>query len=699
MQELTLALAIILCAGFAAAKLGQTLRLPSVTGYIVAGLLLGPSGLNIIPRDPSGANLEHFTQIALMLIAFGIGEHLELKRLQHTLYHVLCITLFESLTAFFLVSTGCYFFAVHSGLIGPAWSTSDLIILAMLLGTVSIATAPASTLHVIRETQAAGPMTSTLMQVVATNNGLAIISFGIVLSIARHMEGATAAASSLANVMISITDIFFSLGVGLVTGLAIDLIIGRLQRRSEMLTIGLALLLLGGEISRLFNLSPLLTGMMTGFIIVNRARRDVRLFRIINAFEPPVYVIFFTLAGAHLDLKMLTVAGWLGLIYFLFRAAGKAGGAAIGATVAKAASTIRHNIGLALMPQAGVAIGLVFLIQGAYPELKTFSEILTPVVLAGVLLAELAGPAAVRQAVTKAGETPDAIAPDTSATAGDQGQCLVPWTWPRLIPHKEPNGTIVIGAASPKTVGCLVRIATLLGHQLKAQPMAVRIVTGKHGLHDDIDLLFNKERFEAKQIGYELSNRVVRAESIATGLIAAAMQEKARAIVLGHPLGNQAQDFQQVVDGVARSAPCPVILVRLSGILHTERILVPFTSTAELPALLNLLKALTTVGRHRITLLRLLPSETDEEESSHCERRTLDWALQNSLGSCAFCRAVATEARMESILLEAEHHDIIVMVAGKQSGLQRLFFGSLASDIALRCQKPMILIHEPRSER
>ena len=180
-MEITFLLAVILTVGFIAAKAGQALRLPSVTGFIAAGVLLGPSGLNIITAEATGNQLRHFTQIALMLIAFGIGEHLELKRLQVTAKTVLAICLVDTAAALFLIAGAILLVTWGTGAGGAGWHFKDYLVLALILGTVSIATAPGTMLCITRECRAVGPVTTTLLQVVAVNNGLAIVLFGMAL--------------------------------------------------------------------------------------------------------------------------------------------------------------------------------------------------------------------------------------------------------------------------------------------------------------------------------------------------------------------------------------------------------------------------------------------------------------------------------------------------------------------------------------
>jgi Kef-type K+ transport system membrane component KefB len=286
-METTLALALLMGAGLLAAKLAQLARLPSVTGFICAGLLLGPSGVNLIKEETLEADLSHFAEIALMLIAFGIGEHLDMRHLRRSLRSVGFISLFEAWGACLLVAGGT-FAAAWLTKVGPGeWGLREYLCLGALLGGVATATAPAATFHVMRELRASGPLTRTLMAVVALDDGLAIIIFGVVLAVVGTVIGAGEGGLLFAighGLMESVGSVL----LGLACGMLIDLFVHRLKRRGEMLTAGLALILLGGEVARLLGLSPLLAGMGAGFAIVNRDRRDVRVFRTINDFEPPI---------------------------------------------------------------------------------------------------------------------------------------------------------------------------------------------------------------------------------------------------------------------------------------------------------------------------------------------------------------------------------------------------------------------------
>jgi Kef-type K+ transport system membrane component KefB len=699
-MEITLLLAVILIVGFLAAKAGQTFRLPSVTGFIAAGVFLGPSGLNIITAEATSNQLAHFTQIALMLIAFGIGEHLELKRLKITAKTVLSICLADIVAAFLLVAGGIFFITWLTSPAGAGWHTKDYLVLAIILATVSIATAPGTILFITRESRAVGPMTTTLLQVVAVNNGLAIVLFGVALVLARQVVGAEQ--TILGTILVILAKISFSLLLGIATGLVIDFVIHRLQDRGEMLTAGLALLLLSGETARLLKLSPLLVGIAIGFTIVNRDHRDVRLFRTLNSFEPPIYVLFFTLAGAHLDFSALTVAGWLGFVYFLLRFTTKTAGAYLGGTLAGAPDIVRKYLGLALVPQAGVAIGLIFLINND-PNLHVYAAILTPTVLVGVLFAELIGPACTKYALDRSGEVPgtngraarveEQHGKDFLPEEAGEAQ-LVPWSWEKLIPPPSSKGTVIFGVSHQSTVNGLARMATLLAHHFKAQPVALSIDTGPHPQIDTTGL-FEYAALEVRSIGYTLHTSEARADSLAKGIITAAKEKEAIAVLLGYPFQRTEHSFNKIVEEVSAASSCPLIIVRFTGILHTERILVPIVHSADLETVGDTLCALAHVGKHSITLLRLLSADVQDQEADDYEKKLYNWAAGKKL-PFVNCIVTKTEARLETIIKEGQVHDLLIMGVSEGSGIKKMLLGSLADDVAENCQRPMLLVHRPR---
>jgi Kef-type K+ transport system membrane component KefB/nucleotide-binding universal stress UspA family protein len=707
MHDVTFALAVLLVAGFLTAKLGQLLKLPSVTGYILAGLLLGPSGVGLITKDVMGSQLEHFTQIALMLIAFGIGEHLELKRLKYMIKSIGLIGLCETSGAFLLVFTGTFFVARATYHGDPIWTISNLFVLALLLAAVSVATAPAATLHVMRELKAKGPLTSTLMAVVAVDDALAIMFFGVAISFAHHVLGGTG--SIVVAVGKSLGEIFFSLSAGVITGFILDFTVKHLRHKGEMLTLGLAMLLLCGETARLFHFSPLLSGMAAGFVIINRGRRDVRVFNLLHAFEPPILVLFFTLAGAHLHFISLAVAGWIGLSYFLLRGLGKIAGAYTGSRIAATPVTVRRFLGIALIPQAGVAIGLIFLIQSD-PRLTLFSDVITPVVLAGVVLSELVGPLCAKFAVERAGEAtfgkkkyrerPPNHTFDVRVNKPEIVR-LVPWIWEQLTIPENSNGTVIVGGSHIQTVSALARIAALIANYHQALPLAVRVVSEKskrtsHEQRRIQEKLFEAAEKETKELGTRLGFEVVRAKSVPDGIVAIARKNRSFGIVVGHPQ-RKVNEYHRVVERVANQAACPVIVARFVGELHTERILVPIIDHEDLTTIKSVLCSLAAIGHHHILLLRLMASGSSRE-ALVSEKKDLErWTEKAGLACGITFKVKSSEALLESIVKESEHHDLLVMAAEESQGLPRLFFGSLSEDVARNCNTSMLVIYSPKT--
>jgi succinyl-CoA synthetase beta subunit len=184
---------------------------------------------------------------------------------------------------------------------------------------------------------------------------------------------------------------------------------------------------------------------------------------------------------------------------------------------------------------------------------------------------------------------------------------------------------------------------------------------------------------------------------VASGIVATAEKYKTWGIVLGYPSSGTAQAFQNVVESVADMASCQVIVVRFAGVLHTERILVPIIRDRDLQTVSGVIAALSGVGRHRITILRLMDANVSEQELTMMERNMLSWAGREKLLPYIHCRVVTTSARLASIVQESLQHDLIVMAASETQGLQRFFFGSLAEGVAQVCERPMIMVYNPRT--
>lgn len=703
---ITTGIAILLATGLLAAKCSQRIHMPSVTGYIIAGLLLGPTGLNYISEDSIGNGLDHFTHMALMLIAFGIGEHIELKKLKKHARSVLFIGLCETSAAFLLVSSTVFVLISTTGLGIEGWQLRDNLALSILLGAVGVATAPAATLLVIRELKAKGPLTATLMAIVAIDDGLAIIIFGLAVSLTHQIIGQSGIPIFVA-VANGLLEILLSLALGWGTGFCLELVPRKLHNDGEILTAGLAILLLCSELAVFLHLSPLLAGMVAGFTLVNKAERDVRVFRILNSFEPPIYVLFFTLAGTHLDIKTIGGAGVIGIVYFIARIIGKLVGVQLGARLGKAPDIVRKYLGFALVPQAGVAIGLIFLIA-ADSRLSAYSSVITPVVLAGVFLSELIGPLSAKFAVINAKEA--MLSADHSQTVehcagmsekecdqylrSEAGIKILPWSWKKLAPRGHSEEVVIFGIPPRQTVHGIARIATLFAHYLKAQPMAVQVhppdapPPPQHS--------FQIYREEVESIGYRLLTDLIPHRDIASGLIGTVRHHKAKALILSAPTHSEASDFTKILETVANKVPCPVVVVHFYGVLHTERILVPVTDIDDLTEVYPLLIALNSVGEHHIQLLSMIPSDADSNDTSAHTEKIHDWLQHQDEQVSLSVTSLATDSRVDCIQQEAQGHDIVVMAANHTRGVHKFFFGSLVDSLARDLKKPLIIVYEAK---
>lgn len=378
---------IVIIVGIIGGRLARHFKLPNVTGYLVAGLFIGPSIFKLL----NSQDIETFTivsEIALAAIAFSIGSEFELKSMLKVGKSIFVITLAEVVGAILLVFLVMYFLFDQS----PVFS--------IVIATMSAATAPAATIMVIRQYRAHGPLTNTILPVVALDDALGIMAFGIAMSIAKLVTG-SATTSFFQMVSAPFIEIVGSLILGFILGAALTYVANRASSQEELLAMVLAAVIIGAGIANFLNLSPLLTCMMVGATLVNLMEKSNRVFLVINDFTSPIYLMFFTLAGAGLDLKVLLGVGALGIAYIIARAAGKMLGASLGARAVNAEAAVKKYLGLALLPQGGVSIGLSMIVR---KELPQFSEAIVTVILFSVLVYEVSGPIFAKIAIDKAGE-------------------------------------------------------------------------------------------------------------------------------------------------------------------------------------------------------------------------------------------------------------------------------------------------------
>lgn len=383
-----LSIAVILFTAFLLTRLTKKLRLPNVTGYILAGILIGPYVLNLIPAEIT-QGMEFITDLALAFIAFGVGRYLKLSTLRENRLQVIIITLSESLIAAAVVTlTMYYIFRVP-------------LALALLLGAIGSATAPASTIMTIRQYRAKGGFVNTLLQVVALDDAVALIAFSISAAVVQAMD-----ADTTLNLLVFMMPLITNLAA-IVLGIGFGFVLNRMisERRSDdnRLLLAIATISVLAGFCAAFDISPLLSAMALGTTYVNISGNK-RLFDQINDFAPVILTMFFVLSGMRLDVPALATAGIVGIAYFFIRILGKYLGAYVGASLSGTSAEIKKYLGLALIPQAGVSIGLAVLGQRILPP--EMGSLLSTIILSSAVLYEMVGPASGKLALHLAGAIP-----------------------------------------------------------------------------------------------------------------------------------------------------------------------------------------------------------------------------------------------------------------------------------------------------
>jgi len=379
-------LALILFAGLIFGRVVKQIRLPNVTGYLIAGLLIGPYVFKLIPLDLV-EGLELVSEMALGFIAFSIGSEFKLSYLKKAGMLPIVIALFEALTASILVTVVLLIFGFD-------------IELALLLGAIAAATAPAATVMVIRQFKAKGPVTSTLLTVVALDDAVALIAFGLAAAIVNILQHPGESSVILAIIM-PVAEIIGSILLGFLLGFLFVLPLRYFKKASNRLIIIMAFIFLGSSLATMLGLSSLLLCMSMSAMLVNASKEAESILKLSDSVTAPIYVMFFVVSGMGLDVSILPSVGLIGILYIITRVIGKVAGAYIGAAIMKAEEAIRKYIGFTLVPQAGVAIGLTLLASRMVPE---YAQTIRTVVLSATLIYELVGPGITKFSLKKAGE-------------------------------------------------------------------------------------------------------------------------------------------------------------------------------------------------------------------------------------------------------------------------------------------------------
>jgi len=394
-------LAIVLVAALLGGRVASFCHIPRVTGYLLAGLLVGPSFAHLfhLPQLITSSALKElrpFSDVALALILMNIGAQLRTENLRRWKLRIAIFSLTEAIFTGLLVGVTVFSmnqFMVLQTITGFSLGQSSLLF-GVFTGTISIATAPAATLMVVREYEAEGPITRLLLTLVSLNNLISVFAFSI-------------AAQWLVTPGGGLVSILYQLCVPLLLGGGIGLIMSLWGQRMELPSEH-KVLLLGGVtavavISRALGLEPLLSCLALGMILADSSPRWNRMVKALNEIDYPLYVIFFVLAGANLHIETLGQIGLLGGAYVIARSVGKLAGASMGARWGNFGQREQSWLGMTMLAQAGMAIGLAATLSQQWPE---GGKLIETIILGSVVIFELIGPLAVRCGLVRAGEVP-----------------------------------------------------------------------------------------------------------------------------------------------------------------------------------------------------------------------------------------------------------------------------------------------------
>jgi len=384
-----LSLGIIFLTGFVVSKIIEKVRLPAVTGDLILGIIIGEEFLNLLSHRILSSS-SFVSSIVLGLIAFAIGQNFSLERFRKIGKTVIFISIFEAVGAWILVTLIFHFIVKQP------------LYISIIFGAIASATAPAATVMVIREYRAKGLFTNILLGVVAIDDAWCLIIFSLSLAVARvlamHESGGLLLLEAFGHGIMEIGGAF---ALGILLGFLFKVFSRHIKTEQglEIYTLGFILIAIGIAIH--LHISILLSSMVLGATVVNTLKGDERFFRALKGLEYPLYLLFFVLAGANLELESLKHLGIFGLAYLFTRIAGKVIGARIGATLGKAPQNVRRYIGFGLIPQAGVALGVALIAKNDFP---LYGGIIFDTIIGTTVIYEIFGPIITKWALQRAGD-------------------------------------------------------------------------------------------------------------------------------------------------------------------------------------------------------------------------------------------------------------------------------------------------------
>lgn len=385
-NEILFDVALLLISGILMGRVAKKCKLPNVTGYLVAGLLLGPSVLNIISADMVN-NFGVISDIALGFIAFSIGTEMSIKYFKKVGIAPIIIATTESFGAIIMVAATLILLGYDLNL-------------SIMLGAIAAATAPAQTIAVINQYRAKGSLTSMLISVVAIDDATALIGFGFASAIVNMMDKSENFNLALA-ILSPIIDIIISLIVGAGISLIMKLLFRYFKKPSNRICIIISLILFTYWAANMLGGSPLLACMSLGGVLANIYSESNKIAEIADNFNPPILMLFFVISGAGFEVSALKGIGIIGIIYVVTRVIGKWLGAWFGGVVTKQEKKICKYLGPTLMPQAGVALGLVAVAGKLVPA---YAPQIRVIILCSTFIYSLIGPGVAKAALVKSGE-------------------------------------------------------------------------------------------------------------------------------------------------------------------------------------------------------------------------------------------------------------------------------------------------------
>lgn len=414
-------ISLVLVIGFIGSLIARKLKLPNVSGFLVLGLFLGPSlglifnGFEGIITIKDNESLKFIGEIALAFIAFSIGSEFALKSIKKMGKSIVILTVFEVIGAVLIVFLALFFIPKpDSIMIGYNPFSNENIAFGLILASMAVATAPAATIMVIRQYRAYGPVTKAILPITALDDIFGIITFGFFISIASLLVPQGIIQPKWLMFSKPFIEVLGSILIGCLIGLVLSKLANRFDKiKDDMQVIALFTVLFTIGLAAILNnllkdygivFSQLLMNIMIGAMLANFARRPKKTFSAINDFATPFYVMFFTLAGASLDLAVLKTDYLiivLAIVFILARASGKILGIMTGATIAKSPSVIKKYLGFALLPQGGVSIGLLVIVS---VQMGGFYPVISTIIMLSILVYETLGPVFAKLAISKAGE-------------------------------------------------------------------------------------------------------------------------------------------------------------------------------------------------------------------------------------------------------------------------------------------------------